>query len=88
MDGAVEALIGKCGFFCGSCPSFAGGACTGCRTAHERGDCFTFDCVDERKLAYCGQCGRFPCDDIMTRAKATVLDKDWLRWKRAQRGMD
>ena len=57
----------------------------GCRSAHNRGDCFTFDCVDDKKIAYCGQCTEFPCDEIMTREKATVLDKKWLEWKRTQR---
>ena len=69
----IEALIGKCGFFCKSCPTFANGDCLGCRKAHKRGDCFTFDCVDERRVEYCGLCRDFPCDALFNREKATVL---------------
>ena len=25
---------------------------------------------------------KFPCDTIMTQPHTTVLDKDWLRWKK------
>ena len=78
-------LIGKCGFFCGSCPTYISGKCLGCRSAHNKGDCFTFDCVDQKGITYCGQCGDFPCDEIIHREKATVLDKEWLVWKRSQR---
>mgnify|MGYP000870742893 CR=1 FL=1 len=78
-------LIGKCGFYCGSCPTHASGKCPGCRTAHTKGDCFTFDCVDNQKIDYCGLCGKCPCDEIMTKEKATVLDLRWLKWKRLQK---
>ena len=78
-------LIGKCGYYCGSCPTYISGDCKGCRAAHTSGDCYTFDCVDREGLEYCGQCGKFPCDEIMTREKATVLDKRWLAWKKSQR---
>ncbi|MCH4886326.1 DUF3795 domain-containing protein [Acidaminobacter sp. JC074] len=81
MKTNVEELIGKCGFYCGSCPDYINGSCSGCRTAHKTGDCFTFDCVDKKKLDYCGRCSDFPCKGIMTREKATVLDKKWLEWK-------
>ncbi len=81
----VLELIGKCGFYCGSCPDYAEGICSGCRKAHSRGDCFTFDCVDSKGISFCGHCDRFPCEEVMTREKATVLDVRWLRWKARQR---
>ena len=77
-------LIGKCGFYCGSCPTYIKGECDGCRKSHNIGDCFTFDCVDKKEIEYCGQCEQFPCDEILFREKATVLDKRWLLWKRSQ----
>lgn len=80
-----EILIGKCGFYCGSCPTYINKICSGCRTAHMEGDCYTFDCVDKQKIEYCGQCTDFPCNEIMTRDKATVLDKKWLEWKQADK---
>ncbi|MBU3210556.1 DUF3795 domain-containing protein [Clostridium algidicarnis] len=77
----VMSLIGKCGFYCGSCPDYIQCDCTGCRTAHKKGDCYTFDCVDTQQIEFCGTCSKFPCNEIMTRDKATVLDSRWLQWK-------
>lgn len=81
----IRNLIGKCGFYCGSCPDYIKGDCTGCRTAHQKGDCYTFDCVDAQKIEFCGTCSKFPCSEIMTRDKATVLDTRWLQWKSAKK---
>lgn len=80
-----EQLLGKCGFYCGSCPTFLGGGCLGCGKEHQQGDCFTRDCVMGRGLPFCGACPGFPCDTILVKERCTVLDKDWLRWKRACR---
>ena len=77
-----EKLLGQCGFYCGACPTYIKGGCSGCEDEHEAGDCFTRDCVNEKKLNFCGECKNFPCDTIMTQPHATVLDKDWLRWKK------
>ena len=38
----------------------------GCRQPIIR-DCYTFDCVDNKKIDYCGLCEDFPCNEIMTR---------------------
>lgn len=84
----MQNLIGKCGFYCGSCPTYTKKECSGCRMSHTKGDCFTFDCVDKQKVDYCGLCDNFPCDEIMTREKATVLDSRWLEWKRLQKQKD
>lgn len=50
-----------------------------------QGDCYTFDCVDEQKIEFCGLCQDFPCNEIMAGEKATVLNQKWLEWKRAER---
>lgn len=47
-----------------------------------REDCFSRDCVKEKKLNFCGECQNFPCDTIMTEPRSTVLDKDWLAWNK------
>ena len=73
--------IGKCGFYCGSCPSYRSLLCRGCIKEHKMGDCFTRDCVIEKELQFCGECSQFPCGTILQEPKCTVLDKDWLRWK-------
>ena len=75
-------LLGKCGFYCGCCPTYIKGGCKGCVDEHSEGDCYTRDCVLMQGIACCGACEQFPCDTIMTKPHATVLDKDWLRWKK------
>lgn len=82
MDGQ---LLGKCGFYCGSCPTFLSGSCPGCMKAHKKGDCFTRDCVLGKGIPFCGACPEFPCDTILTTERCTVLDGDWLHWKKACR---
>ena len=32
-----EKLLGKCGFYCGGCPTYIKGNCAGCVDAHEQG---------------------------------------------------
>lgn len=81
-----ERLLGKCGFYCGSCPTYKDGECSGCITAHQPGDCYTRDCVLERGISLCTECPDFPCDTILEKPRCTVLDKDWLRWKKACKG--
>jgi len=83
-----QLLPGKCGFYCGGCPTYLNGQCAGCLNAHVPGDCFTRDCVLEQGLAYCGQCTKFPCDTILSKPKSTVLDHDWLLWKRQDEPFD
>lgn len=77
-----ENLLGKCGFYCGCCPTYRSGGCKGCLEEHQTGDCFTRDCVLARGIDCCGACEQFPCDTILTKPCTTVLDKDWLRWKK------
>ena len=77
-----EELLGKCGFYCGSCPTYIKGGCTGCMEDHKTGDCYTRDCVLQQGISCCGICDQFPCDTIITQPHSTVLDKDWLRWKK------
>ena len=83
-----QTLLGKCGFYCGSCPTYLQDRCSSCLQAHGPGDCFTRDCVLGKDLSFCGQCPQFPCGDILTRPKATVLDKDWLLWKQQEPRFD
>ena len=80
-----EKLLGKCGFYCGACPTFIAGNCKGCVLEHNKGDCFSRDCVLEKGLRFCGECKNFPCETIMTNERCTVLDKNWLFWKSTER---
>lgn len=76
-----DRILGKCGFYCGCCPTYIKGGCRGCMEEHQKGDCYTRDCVLEKEIVCCGACEEFPCNTIMTKPHSTVLDKDWLRWK-------
>ena len=75
-------LLGKCGFYCGACPTYIKGNCKGCMAEHSDGDCFTRDCVVKKELDTCGQCNNFPCDTIINKPNSTVLDPKWLQWKK------
>lgn len=81
MDIKAE-LMGKCGFYCGSCPTYSAGNCHGCIREHKPGECFTRDCVMESGLNFCGECSDFPCNVILEKHHTTVLDKEWLTWKK------
>lgn len=77
-----ESIMGKCGFYCGACPTFIKENCKGCSREHKHGDCYTNDCVTSKKISFCGECDDFPCETILTKEHCTVLDKDWLYWKK------
>lgn len=49
-----EKLLGKCGFYCGSCPTYIKGSCKGCMEEHTTGDCYTRDCVLKQGISCCG----------------------------------
>ena len=34
-------LLGKCGFYCGCCPTYIKGGCKGCVDEHSEGNCAT-----------------------------------------------
>ncbi|MBQ2882127.1 MAG: DUF3795 domain-containing protein [Clostridia bacterium] len=80
--------IGKCGFYCGSCPTYINKKCLGCLEEHQDGDCYTRDCVIKKGLDFCGKCEDFPCNELFIRPKSTVLSKNWLKWKQKERGKD
>lgn len=75
-------LIGKCGFYCGACPTYFRDNCNGCMAEHTDGDCFTRDCVVKQDIEVCGRCKNFPCETILTKPHSTVLDQQWLQWKK------
>ena len=46
-----EALLGKCGYYCGQCPSFLHGDCGGCVQGNPDGLCYARDCAMEKGLS-------------------------------------
>ena len=84
MDNINTKLIAPCGFYCGSCPTYLNDECEGCYNGGA-GKCFTFNCVVNKDINFCGECKDFPCDDIIDGEKATILDKSWLKWKKGNK---
>lgn len=74
-------LIAPCGFYCGSCPTYLSNECDGCYNGGA-GNCYTYNCVIQKDINFCGECDDFPCEEIIRGEKATILDKKWLQWKR------
>lgn len=80
-----ENLLGKCGYYCGQCPSYARGDCAGCIRGNADGVCYARDCATRKGIAACGCCRDFPCERIRKDPKATLLSPLWLEWKASQR---
>ena len=40
--------MGRCGFYCGCCPSYVNQECEGCIPAHKGGECYSRDCVEHK----------------------------------------
>lgn len=80
-----EKLLGKCGYYCGQCPSFITEKCAGCIDGNKKGTCYARDCVIERGILSCGHCMEFPCERIQSDPKASLLSPLWLKWKASQR---
>lgn len=76
----LDRPIGRCGFYCGCCPNYVNHECEGCVPAHQSGDCYTRDCVEQKGVTFCPQCPEFPCKELLHREHATVLDREWLSW--------
>jgi len=79
-----NAPIAKCGFYCGACSSFVNKECEGCLDGKHT-LCYTKKCTEEKNLDFCGHCEKFPCEELLTREKSTVLSKSWLLWKKSQK---
>ena len=80
-----EKLLGKCGYYCGQCPSYIHGDCEGCADGNADGVCYTRDCTTEKGIASCGYCPDFPCGRILEDPKSTLLSPLWLKWKSSQK---
>ena len=42
-------LLGKCGYYCGQCPSYLAGKCKGCIKGNVGGECYARDCALNKK---------------------------------------
>lgn len=57
---ADEALVARCGLYCGACGRYRRGKCPGCRENARAGWCMVRACCQERGYASCAECGEFP----------------------------
>jgi hypothetical protein len=63
---AKEDLGTYCGLYCGSCPMYAGGKCTGCKgptetLAEHCQKCQMRPCAQAKGIKSCAECKSFPC---------------------------
>ena len=61
-----EKVVGICGLFCETCPSYADGRCGGCLSDHVVDVCAECrhgfrECAKEHGVTWCSECGDFPC---------------------------
>lgn len=80
-----EELLGKCGYYCGQCPSYLAGKCKGCTKGNVGGECYARDCALNKGILSCGHCDDFPCQTLQDNPKASLLSPLWLKWKGAQK---
>ena len=74
-----------CGLSCEECEYREEFHCGGCMATGGNpfyGPCELAACARRKKVNFCGECKDFPCDTIITKPHSSVLDKDWLTWKK------
>ena len=69
MRNNPENVVGICGLFCETCPTFADGICDGCLSGHVAEACVECrhgfrDCAAEHGVTWCSQCSGFPCERL------------------------
>ena len=69
MMNKPEEVVGICGLFCGICPSYADGICSGCLSDNVKGECSECrhgfrDCAKEHGITWCNECHDFPCQRL------------------------
>lgn len=63
--------VAYCGLYCGTCPKFTGGECTGCKgpeatlAEHCKG-CQIRSCATMKGVKSCTECAGFPCSKTET----------------------
>lgn len=73
--------------YCGACPTYINGGCSGCEDEHTTGDCFTRGCV-KKEIDFCKERKSFPCNTIITSHTPPCLIRIGLRGRRKTGGVD
>lgn len=72
-------VAGICGLFCGTCPSFAEGKCSGCLSDHVAPHCVACvngfrTCAAEQGVTRCFECAQFPCERLEAFSKIHIVN--------------
>ena len=62
----MDHRIAYCGVDCSACGDYKTGVCPSCKLTPwtENDICMPVKCCREKGIAFCGQCGGFPCADM------------------------
>lgn len=79
MSFNANEVVGICGLFCESCPTFVDGECHGCLSGHVAERCVGCrpgfrDCAKAHGITHCSECGDFPCDRLLRFRDVHVVD--------------
>ena len=74
----MNEMIAFCGVDCAQCTDYLSSKCPGCRESIGEGEnmCNAVRCCISREIDCCGQCGNFPCDDMMAFFEETLSHKE------------
>lgn len=73
-------VVGICGLFCGTCPSYADDICDGCLSDRVRGDCAVCShgfrtCAKDHGVTWCKECRDFPCQRLLDFKDVHVVNR-------------
>ena len=69
MRSKPEEVVGICGLFCETCPTYADGICDGCLSDHVAEACAVCrhgfrECAKGHEVTWCFECSDFPCERL------------------------
>ena len=79
MKNEANKVVGICGLFCETCPTFADGNCKGCLSDYVAEHCVICkhgfrDCVKKHGIVRCSECGEFPCERLRLFKDCHIVD--------------
>ncbi len=79
MNSKAREVVGICGLFCETCPSFTDGLCHGCLSDHVAESCVDCrhgfrDCAKKHGVTWCSECTDFPCERLAVFRDAHVVN--------------
>lgn len=79
MQNHANEIVGICGLFCKTCPSFADGKCNGCLSDFVAEHCAVCghgfrDCAKEHGVVRCSECRELPCNRLRAFKDCHIVD--------------